>query len=98
MKSFSEIKKEDILKIYQFGSSVEGKKEPRDIDYYVIVKNGKYPFKKDHGLYQPFVFEEGIKQYFVMPEADNENLLSAMLYTGRKDPKRHHQGVKIRVY
>lgn len=98
MKSLTQIKKQDIVKIYQFGSSVEGKKHPRDIDLFVIVKDDKYKFKVQNGLHDPYVFNEGKKQYFIMPEKDGEELLDAMLYVGRKDPDRQHQGIKIRVY
>ena len=95
--NFLDVDGRDILKIYQFGSSVEGKKNPRDIDLFVIVKNGRYKFRKHSGLHMPFVFNEGKKQYFIMPESDGEDLLSAMLYTGRKDPDRQHKGIKIRI-
>jgi predicted nucleotidyltransferase len=97
MKSLSEIKSEDVVSIHQFGSSVEGKENPNDIDLFVIVKDGKYKFKKTGGLNKPYVFDEGKKQYFVMPETDGEDLLNTMLYTGKKDPDRQHSGTRVRI-
>lgn len=97
MNKISDISKEDIIRMYQFGSSVEGKDHPNDIDIFVIVKNGRYQFKKDNGLHTPIVFDEGQYHYFVMPEDDGEDLLNAMLYTGRKDPDRQHRGLKAQL-
>lgn len=65
------------------------------IDIFVIVKNGKYKFRKIGGLYEPIVFDEGEYHYFVMPEDGGEDLLNAMLYTGRKNPDKQHRGIKV---
>ena len=82
------IPEKDIVWIQVFGSSVEGKQNPNDIDICVAVKDGSMKFKRIGGLYNPIVKDVGKLSYFIMPESEAEDLLNAMLYTGRKDPDR----------
>lgn len=89
---------EDAVKsIKVFGSSVEGKANPNDIDIFVTVKDGSMKFKKVGGLPAPIVKEAGKLNYFIMPESDAEDLLQSMLYTGRKDTERLYSGKTIAV-
>lgn len=39
----------------------------------------------------------GKLSYFIMPESEAEDLLNAMLYTGRKDPDRAYKGQIIEI-
>ena len=91
------IPEKNIVWIKVFGSSVEGKQRPNDIDIFVAVKNGSMKFRKSSGLYMPIVKEIGKLNYFIMPESEAENLLNAMLYTGRKDPDRAYKGKTIAI-
>lgn len=45
----------------------------------------------------PIIKDVGKNQFFIMPESEGENLLNAMLYTGRKDPDRMHSGRTLDV-
>ncbi len=45
----------DIVWMKAFGSSVEGKPNPGDIDIFVAVKDGAMKFTKDNELYNPIV-------------------------------------------
>jgi len=89
------ILEKDIVWIKVFGSSVEGKQRPNDIDIFVAVKDGSMKFRKSGGLCNPIVKEVGRLNYFIMPESEAENLLNAMLYTGRKDPDRKYTGKTV---
>lgn len=88
---------EDIVSVRKFGSSVEGKKNPNDVDHFVIVKDGSMKFSKRGGLPNPIIKTVGKNQYFIMPESDGEDLLQAMLYTGRKDSDRGYTGKTVDV-
>ena len=76
---------------------MEGKQNPSDIDIFVAVKDGSMKFKKSVGLYMPIIKEVGKLSYFIMPECEAEELLNAMLYTGRKDQKRLYQGKIVEI-
>jgi len=91
------IPEKDIVWIKVFGSSVEGKPKPNDVDIFVAVKDGSMKFKKAGGLYNPIVKEIGKLNYFIMPESEAEDLLNAMLYTGRKDQNRLYQGETVEI-
>jgi|GEM_PF-5861132 len=91
------VPEKDIAWIRVFGSSVEGKPKPNDVDIFVAVKDGSMRFRKADGLYMPIVKDVGKLNYFIMPESEAENLLNAMLYTGRKDPGRMYQGRTIEI-
>ena len=91
------IPEKNIVWIKVFGSSVEGKAKPRDIDIFIAVKDSSMKFKKSRGLYRPIIKEVGRLNYFIMPEVEAENLLNAMLYTGRKDPNRAYKGKTIKI-
>lgn len=91
------IPEEKIVWIKVFGSSVEGKVNPHDIDIFVAVKNGSMKFKKNHGLYNPITKEIGKLNYFIMPKVDAEEFLDSMLYTGRKDPDRGYKGKTVEI-
>ena len=97
MDKISDLVEEDIVRMYQFGSSVEGSIKPNDVDIFVIVSDNKYKFTKWYGANKPFVFRDHEYHYFVMPEEDGEDLLNAMLHTGIKDSNRQHKGVKVRL-
>ena len=91
------IPEKDIIWIKVFGSSVEDKSKPNDVDIFIAVKNSSMKFEKIDGLYNPVVKEKGKLNYFIMPESDAEDLLNAMLYTGRKDQKRLYQGKTVEI-
>lgn len=91
------VPEENIVWIRVFGSSVEGKPKPNDIDIFVAVKDGSMKFRKSGGLCNPIVKEVGKLNYFIMPESEAEDLLNAMLYTGRKDQKRLYQGKTVEI-
>ena len=91
------IPEKDILWMKAFGSSVEGKPEPGDIDIFVAVKEGTMRFTKENELYNPAVKEVGMLHYFIMPESQAMELLDAMLYTGRKDADIGHTGKMINI-
>lgn len=88
---------ENIISIKRFGSSVEGKAKPNDYDYFIIVKNDAMKFAKRAGLPSPIIRDVGKNQFFIMPESDGEDLLNAMLYTGKKDPERMHSGKTLDI-
>lgn len=88
---------ENIKKVQIFGSSVEGKAKPRDIDVFVTVKDDAAKFKQKDGLVDPITFERGRFSYVIMPESQAQELLDAMLYTGRKDPDRAYSGTAVTV-
>ena len=88
---------QNIVSVKRFGSSVEGKMKPNDYDHFVIVKNGSMKFTKKAGLPTPLIKNIGENQFFIMPESDGENLLNAMLYTGRKDPERMYSGKTLDI-
>ena len=99
-EEFSEtigIPEKHIVWIRVFGSSVEGKRNPNDIDIFVAVKNGSIKFRKSGGLYMPVVKDAGKLSYFIMPESEADDLLNAMLYTGRKDPDRVYEGKAVEI-
>ena len=87
----------NITQMRIFGSAVEGKKNPRDIDVFVTVKDGSMKFKKSGGLPKPEIIKHGKVQYFVMPESDADSLLEAMLYTGIKDADRGYSGSTVSI-
>ena len=87
----------DIVWIKVFGSSVEGKPKPDDVDIFVAVKDDSMKFRKAAELYNPIMKEIGKLNYFIMPESEAEDLLNAMLYTGRKDQGRRYQGKTIEI-
>ncbi|MBI5732636.1 hypothetical protein HY967_01610 [Candidatus Jorgensenbacteria bacterium] len=89
------VKSENIVSVRQFGSSVEGKVKPNDYDHFIIVKDGSMKFSKRDGMNQPIIKTVGKDQYFIMPETDGEDLLQAMLYTGRKDQDRLYSGKTV---
>ena len=91
------IPEKDILWMKAFGSSVEGKPEPGDIDIFVAVKEGTMRFTKENELYNPAVKEVGMLHYFIMPESQAMELLDAMLYTGRKDADIGHTGKTVNI-
>lgn len=91
------IPEKDIVWIKIFGSSVEGKLKPNDIDIFVAVRDGSMKFRKSAGLRKPIIKEVGKLSYFIMPENEAENLLNAMLYTGRKDQHRLYQGKTVEI-
>ena len=91
------IPEKDILWMKAFGSSVEGKPEPGDIDIFVAVRDGTMRFTKDNELYNPEVKEAGMLHYFIMPESQAMELLDAMLYTGRKDPDTGNTGKTVNL-
>lgn len=89
---------EKIIKNIQlFGSSVEGKVKPNDVDIFVTVKDGAMKFKKSGGLPVPIKKDVGKLSYIIMPESDAEDLLQSMLYTGRKDSSRGYSGKTIGI-
>jgi hypothetical protein len=88
---------EDIEWMKVFGSSVEGKPDPGDIDIFVAVKDGAMKFTKDNELYNPIVKESGMLHYFIMPESQATELLDAMLYTGRKCQDTGHTGKTVNI-
>lgn len=96
-KAIPGVKSEDIISVKRFGSSVEGKTKPNDYDHFVIVKDGSMKFKNDGGLPKPIIKTVGKNQYFIMPESAGEDLLNAMLYTGRKDASRQYSGKTVDV-
>ena len=51
---------ENIVWMKAFGSSVEGKLKPGDIDIFVAAKNGRMRFTRDDELYNPIVKESGM--------------------------------------
>lgn len=87
----------NIKKVQLFGSSVEGKANPNDIDVFVTVADDAYKWKKRGGMTQPLSFERGKFSYIVMPESEGEDLLNAMLYTGRKDGDRAYSGTAVNL-
>lgn len=87
----------DIVAVKRFGSSVEGKIKPNDYDYFIIVKDNSMKFSIKTGLPAPKIMDIGKNQFFIMPESDGEDLLDAMLYTGRKDPDRLYSGKTIDI-
>lgn len=89
------IEPSNIKKVQLFGSSVEGKANPNDIDVFVTVSDDAYKWKKRGGMIQPLSFERGKFSYIVMPESEGSDLLSAMLYTGRKDGDRAYSGTAV---
>ena len=91
------IAEKDIVWMKAFGSSLEGNPEPGDIDIFVAVRDETMRFTKDNELYKPMVKEAGMLHYFIMPESQAEELLDAMLYTGRKDPDTGHTGKAVNV-
>ena len=91
------IPKENIKSMKIFGSSIEGKKKPNDIDVFVTVKNDSMKFPKKGGLPSPIIKKQGKVQYFIMPESDADDLLQSMLYTGRKDADRGFSGRTINI-
>jgi len=91
------IPEKDIVWIRVFGSSVEGKQNPNDIDIFVTVKDGSMKFRRSAGLCKPIIKEVGKLSYFIMPESEAENLLNAMFYTGRKDQHRLYQGKTVEI-
>jgi hypothetical protein len=91
------IPEKDIVWMKVFGSSVEGKPNPGDIDIFVAVRDGAMRFTKDNELYNPIVKESGMLHYFIMPESQAMELLDAMLYTGRKDTDTGHTGKTVNV-
>lgn len=91
------VPEESIKSIKVFGSSVEGKLKPNDVDIFVTVKDGSMKFKKAGGLPIPVVKTKGKLNYFIMPESDAEDFLSSMLYTGRKDPERLYSGKTVAI-
>ena len=91
------IDKSKIKKVELFGSSVEGKANPGDIDVFVTVADDAAKFKIKNGIATPITFERGKFSYIVMPESDASNLLDAMLYTGRKDPDRGYSGTAVNL-
>jgi predicted nucleotidyltransferase len=91
------IPEKDIVWIQVFGSSVEGKPNPNDIDIFVAVKEGSMKFKRIGGPYHPIVKDVGKLRYFIMPESEAEDFLNAMLYIGRKDPDRGYQGKTVAI-
>jgi len=86
-----------IKKVQLFGSSVEGKAMPGDIDTFITVADDAFKWKKLGGLPAPITFERGKFSYIVMPESESKNLLEAMLYTGRKDADRAYSGTAVNV-
>jgi hypothetical protein len=91
------IPEKDIVWMKIFGSSVEGKPNPGDIDIFVAVTDGTMRFTKDNELYNPIVKETGMLHYFIMPESQAVELLDAMLYTGRKHPDMAHTGKTVTI-
>lgn len=91
------IPKEHTVWIKVFGSSVEGKPRPRDIDIFIAVRDGAMKFTKDDELYNPITKEVGKIHYFIMPESQAMELLDAMLYTGRKDLSRAYKGKTVDI-
>jgi hypothetical protein len=91
------IPEKDIVWMKAFGSSVEGKPNPGDIDIFVAVKNGAMTFTKDNELYNPIVKESEMLHYFIMPESQAMELLDAMLYTGRKCRNTGHTGKTVNI-
>jgi hypothetical protein len=91
------INSENIISVQRFGSSVEGKTKPNDFDHFVTVKNGSMKFKTKGGLTEPIIKKVGNNQYVIMPEKDSQELLDAMLYTGRKDQDRLYSGKTIDI-
>jgi len=87
----------NIVDMKVFGSSVEGKLKPNDVDIFVKVKDGSMKFKNRGGLPSPIVVKKGKIQYFIMPESQGDELLDAMLYTGRKDQSRLYSGATVKV-
>lgn len=88
---------DSIVSVRRFGSSVEGKRNPNDYDYFVVVKNNSMKFIKRGGMPMPVIKNIEKKQFFIMPESEGENLLNAMLYTGRKDPDRMYSGKTLDI-
>jgi hypothetical protein len=91
------VDRSNIVDMKVFGSSVEGKLKPNDVDVFVKVKDGSMKFKNAGGLPSPIVIKKGKIQYFVMPESQGDDLLNAMLYTGRKDQARLYSGTAVKV-
>ncbi len=91
------VKRENIVSMKVFGSSVEGKAKPGDIDIFVTVKDGSMKFKKRGGLPQPIIIDKGKFSYTVMPKEAAAELLDAMLYTGRKDADRGYSGKSVDI-
>jgi hypothetical protein len=91
------IPEENIVWIKVFGSSVEGKPKPNDIDIFVAVKKRSMKFKRIGELYNPIIRDVGKLSYFIMPESEAEDLLNAMLWTGRKDQDRLYQGKTVEI-
>ncbi len=91
------VDRNNIVDMKVFGSSVEGKLKPNDVDIFVKVKDGSMKFKNAGGLPSPIVIKKGKVQYFIMPESQGDELLDAMLYTGRKDQSRLYSGTAVKV-
>lgn len=91
------IEPKKIKKVQLFGSSVEGKKTPGDIDVFVTVADDATKWNKKGGLINPITFERGKFSYIVMPESEAKDLLDAMLYTGRKDADRAYSGTALNL-
>jgi len=90
------VDKSKIKSVKIFGSSVEGKAIPNDVDVFVTVADDAAKFKKSKGgLTAPIVFDRGKFSYIVMPESEAQSLLDAMLYTGRKDADRLYSGTAV---
>ncbi|OQA36621.1 MAG: hypothetical protein BWY53_00441 [Parcubacteria group bacterium ADurb.Bin326] len=91
------VDRNNIVDMKVFGSSVEGKLKPNDVDVFVKVKDGSMKFKNAGGLPSPIIIKKGKVQYFIMPESQGDELLDAMLYTGRKDQSRLYSGTAVKV-
>lgn len=80
-----------------FGSAVEGKAKPNDVDILVAVRNGSIPFGRlsPDGPVEPIVIQKNKIHYFVMPESEADDLLEALLWTGRK--AKGHEGHVIEI-
>lgn len=89
------IQPDKVKSVKLFGSSVEGKLQPNDIDVFVTVADDAAKWKTKGGMIEPKTFDRGRFSYVVMPESEADDLLQAMLYTGRKDPDRAYSGTAV---